>query len=51
MDTPGRALSQKALVGISPAFGNGGLAGSPNLDRPAAAVRAIALIIPQPRAA
>jgi uncharacterized protein YdhG (YjbR/CyaY superfamily) len=27
--TPGRALSQKALVGISPTFGNAGLASSP----------------------
>ncbi|HEY6397703.1 MAG TPA: hypothetical protein VIX82_09650, partial [Solirubrobacteraceae bacterium] len=29
MATPGRALSQKALVGISPAFANAGLASSP----------------------
>src|ERR1035437_9134930 len=33
MNTPGRALSQKALVGISPAFGSGGLVSSPRSER------------------
>jgi hypothetical protein len=33
MNTPGRALSQKALVGKSPAFGNAGLASSPKGKR------------------
>jgi hypothetical protein len=33
MATAGRALSQKALVGISPAFGNAGLASSPSCER------------------
>ena len=33
MNAPGRALSQKALVGISPAFGSGGLARSPTSKR------------------
>jgi hypothetical protein len=42
MATPGLVLSQKALVGISPAFGNAGLASSPNLERPGAAVGTIA---------
>src|ERR1035437_7571849 len=33
MATPGQALSQKALVGISPAFGNAALASSPRRSR------------------
>src|ERR1035437_5413621 len=33
MNTPGRALSQKALVGITPAFGSSGLVSSPRCRR------------------
>ena len=47
----GDAYGDLPIAPAEPERRHGGRSVSPNLDRPAAAVRAIALIIPQPRAA